>query len=281
MTTTHTLRVPGARLYYEVRGSGPVLLLIGAPMESYPFAPLADRLADEYTVVTTDPRGISHSPLDDPTQDSTPELRADDARRVLAALGDEPASVLGTSGGAITALELVAHHPERVRTLVAHEPPLIELLPDRAELRVAIDDVYDTHRRGDTDAAWGKFFALSGFEIPGDGEAPPLSDPSLPPEVAQANGDYMLAHMLRPTTRHRPDIDALRAAGTRIVVGIGTASRGQLCHRTSTALAARLDAPVADLPGDHMGFVTDPDAFATALRGVLAEDYAANSGDGS
>src|SRR5215470_8311010 len=50
--SAHALDVPGARLYYERRGSGPLLLMIGSPMDSAGFAPLAGALADEYTVVT-------------------------------------------------------------------------------------------------------------------------------------------------------------------------------------------------------------------------------------
>ncbi|MFC0850157.1 alpha/beta fold hydrolase [Streptomyces noboritoensis] len=139
MTTTHTLDVPGARLHYEVRGSGPLLLVMGAPMDAGVFAPLADALASDHTVVTHDPRGISGSTLDDPGQDSTPELRADDVAALLDALGAETADVFGSSGGAVTGLALVARHPGRVGTLIAHEPPVMELLPDAAEQRAATE----------------------------------------------------------------------------------------------------------------------------------------------
>lgn len=141
MTATHILRRPDARLRYEVRGSGPLLVVTGAPMAAADFAPLAEALAAEFTVVTHDPRGISGSVLDDPEQDSTPELRADDLAAILDDLGAESADVFGSSGGAVTGLALVARHPARVRTLVAHEPPCVELLPDAAEQRAAVDDM--------------------------------------------------------------------------------------------------------------------------------------------
>ena len=57
----NTLVVPEAELYYEVRGTGPLLVLVGAPMDAGWFAPLADLLADDYTVLTTDPRGVKRS----------------------------------------------------------------------------------------------------------------------------------------------------------------------------------------------------------------------------
>ena len=129
--TTHTLAVPGACLYYEVRGSGPVLAVVGSPMAAGEFAPLADALAAMYTVITYDPRGISASTVDDPGQDSIPELRADDVVAILDAVGADSADVFGSSGGAVTGLAMVTRHPDRVRTLVAHEPPLLELVPNR------------------------------------------------------------------------------------------------------------------------------------------------------
>jgi pimeloyl-ACP methyl ester carboxylesterase len=89
----HTLDVPGARLYYEVRGWGPLLLLLGSPMDSTGFAAMAAELADAFTVVTYDPGGISNSSREDATQDVTPGLRANDIHRLLSILGAEPAYV--------------------------------------------------------------------------------------------------------------------------------------------------------------------------------------------
>jgi pimeloyl-ACP methyl ester carboxylesterase len=147
--STQTLTVPGARLYYEVRGAGPTLAVIGSPMAAGEFSALADALAERHTVITYDPRGISGSRVDDPSQDSTPELRADDVIALLDAVGADTADVFGSSGGAVTGLALAARYPGRIRTLVAHEPPLLELLPDAAEQRAKTDDVVATfHRHG-------------------------------------------------------------------------------------------------------------------------------------
>ena len=137
---THMLDVPGARLYYERRGTG-LLLLIGSPMDSTGFAGLASVLAGRYTVVTYDPRGIGNSTRKDTTSDVTPGQQADDVHRLLAALGGAPADIFGSSGGAVVGLALVTAHPGRVRTLVAHEPPVIELLPDSAQLRAEVQDI--------------------------------------------------------------------------------------------------------------------------------------------
>ena len=168
-TTSHTLAVAGGRLRYEVRDDGPLLLIVGAPMGAKPFAALAEAMAQDHTVVTHDPRGISVCVLDDPEQDSTPDLRAADVAALLDALGAATADVFGSSGGAVTGLALVTGHPGRVRTLVAHEPPLLELLADAAGRRAEVDDIVETFRRDGQAAAFGKLMASAGFDAEASG----------------------------------------------------------------------------------------------------------------
>lgn len=274
MTTTRTLDVPGARLRYEVRGSGPLLLLMGSPMDAAAFAPLADALASDHTVVTHDPRGISGSVLDDPEQDSTPELRADDVAALLDALDAGPADVLGSSGGAVTGLALLARHPGRVRTLVAHEPPLLELLPDAAEQRAASEGIVETFHREGVGAAWGRFMANAGFDGGPDeglatGEDAPGPPPGEPSEQDLANSARFFAHELLGTTLYVPDFAALTAGPTRVVIGIGATSGGLITARTSRALAERIGTTPVEFPGDHGGFTDQPKEFAERLREVL------------
>lgn len=276
---SNTLEVPGARLHYEVVGSGPALALIGLPMTGKWFARLGSCLADEYTVVTYDPRGFGASTIDDPGQDSTPELVADDVHHVLAEVTDRPAVVFGSSGGGVTGLELVTRHPEQVRTLVAHEPPVIEMLPDAERVQAGMREVYDTYRAEGADVAFGKFMALAGFQVPEPDPAAPAPTP--PSDQDRADGERMLAHSLLPTATYRPDIAALKAASSRVVIAGGVASVGQLARRTADALAEALGSPLAEFPGDHGGFLDpgaatspncDPEAFARVLRRILAED---------
>jgi clorobiocin biosynthesis protein CloN7 len=270
---THLLDVPGARLYYERRGSGPLLLMIGSPMDSTGFAGLASALADDYTVVTYDPRGIGNSSREDTTGDVTPEQQANDVHRLLSALGGEPAYVFGSSGGAVVGLALVTAHPDQVRTLVAHEPPVVELLPDSAQVRAQIEDIYDTYRADGAEKAMQKFMAHAGLGgAPGQEADAPRWEPS-PEEMARmrATTEVFLAHLIRPTTHYRPDIEALRAASTRIVVAAGATSKGQLANRAAVALAGQLGTPVVEFPGDHGGFVALPDQFGRVLDQMLSE----------
>jgi pimeloyl-ACP methyl ester carboxylesterase len=238
-------------------------------MDARSFAPLADRLAADHTVLTTDPRGINRSPVDDPDRDSTPEMRADDLARLLTHLDAGPAAVLGSSGGAVSALALGQAHPELVHTVIAHEPPLSELLDDREQLRAQAEDIIATHLSGDVRGAWKKFLVNANITLP-EAVFEQMFGGERDPQQA-ADEHFQHAHMLRPTAQWLPDLTALRSTTTRIVVGIGEESGGQLCERTSTALAAALGIEPTMFPGGHTGFVEDPDAFATRLRTVLRE----------
>jgi pimeloyl-ACP methyl ester carboxylesterase len=265
--TVSTVTVPGARLHYEVRGSGPLVVLAGAPMDAAAFAPLADLLAADHTVVTTDPRGINRSPLDDPEQDSTPELRADDLARLVTHLDAGPATVFGSSGGAVTALALVQAHPELVRTIIAHEPPFFALLDDRERLAAQTEDFIATYLSGDVLGAWAKFMDLAGIVLP-DGMLEQMFGGERDPQ-AVADERRWFAHEIRGTSYWQPDLGALGEAAPRIVIGIGEESAGQHCDRTSRALAGVLGTEPVMFPGDHIGFVEDPERFATKLRSVL------------
>lgn len=267
---SRTVDVPGARLYYEVRGSGPLLLVLGAPMSAAHFAPLADAMAGDHTVVTADPRGIANSVLADPTADSTPELRADDIAAILDALDAPTADVFGSSGGAVTGLALVARHPGRVRTLVAHEPPVTELLPEAAEQRAVVEDIIGTFHAQGAGAAFAKFMANAGFGEDDPAEQGAPAQPMAPPsEQDMRDGARFLAHELRGTTRFVPDVDALTASSSRVVIGIGEESGHLLTSRTSLALADLLGSVPVGFPGDHGGFLGEPAAFAEVLKAVL------------
>ncbi|MFE0254483.1 alpha/beta fold hydrolase [Streptomyces sp. NPDC059010] len=270
-----SLKVPGARLHYEVRGEGPLIVLVGAPMDAAAFAPLADLLATDHTVLTTDPRGINHSTLDDPEQDSTPELRADDLFRLITHVDAGPAVLLGSSGGAVSALALAQAHPDQVSTVVAHEPPLIELLKDREQLREGTEDLVATYFAGDVTGAWRKFFAQADIAVPDPVLEQMFGGERDPRQVADERRWF--AHEMRASTYWQPDLAALRTAPTRIVVGIGDDSAGQLCDRTSRALAQALGTEPTTFPGGHTGFVDTPEAFAARLRTVVGGPQRAKS----
>lgn len=266
--TTATLDVPGARLHYELRGSGPLLALVAAPMDAASFAPLADLLAADHTVLTADPRGINRSVLADPEQDCTPGQRADDLSRLLAHVDAGPATVLGSSGGAVTALALAQAHPEQLRMVIAHEPPFYVQLEDRDALRAAVEEMISLYSAGDVAGAWSKFLDNANIHLSDEELA--MMMPAEPDPQAAADERYGFLHMLRGTTEWEPDVATLRDGEPRIVVGIGETSTGQLCDRISRVFADSLGIGPTMFPGDHLGFLEDPTAFAARLRAVLS-----------
>ena len=298
-TRTNTLKVPGAQLYFEVRGSGPVLLLIcGGVYDAAGYAGLAEHLADRYTVVTYDRRGNSRSPLDGAPEQQRIEVHGDDAHRLLSAVGvtaDRPAYVFGNSSGATIGLELAARHPEQVNTLVAHEPPLFELLSDRDHWRTVIQDVEDAFLKEGAAPAMqilGAELRMSGEEpeeggehvvedaavqqrgrLPGGGPGPEgQPDPETMQLMARLakNMEFFIGYEVPPFNKYGPDIAALKVSSVRVVPAMGDASKGEPPHRAACALAERLGTQPVVFPGDHGGFGAQPDAFAAKLHEVLS-----------
>jgi acetyltransferase/esterase len=181
--------------------------------------------------------------------------------------------VFGSSSGAIVGLELIARHPQRVRVLVAHEPPAAELLPDAAEQRAFFAEVYDTYRRAGTAAAMRRFAAGIGVD-----DQPPPPEAQLPPSMVEmmarisANNEFFLAHEVRPFTHFVPDVPALQTVAARIVMAGGRDSRAHLPYRPAAALAERLHGRVVDFPGGHAGYMMHPAEFAAQLAKILASE---------
>jgi pimeloyl-ACP methyl ester carboxylesterase len=283
-TTTHTLDAPGATLTYDVRGTlgtGTPLLLIGSPMDATGFTTLAGHFTDR-PVVTYDPRGTARSTRTDGHGELVPDDHAGDLRRVVEAIGGGPVDVFASSGGAVNALAWVAAHGEQVRTLVAHEPPLATMLPDREALAVAIEDMHRTYQRDGQGPAMAKFILLVSHDGPlPDGYEYPAVDPAqfgLPTEDDGSRDDAVVGQNLRGCTGYRPDVEALRAASTRIVAARGAGSGQTMAARGADAVAAAIGTGPAVFPGDHAGFLGgeyggqgEPDAFAARLREVLEE----------
>jgi pimeloyl-ACP methyl ester carboxylesterase len=284
--TTRTLTVPGAVLTYDVWSAdsptAPVLLLIGCPMGAGGFATLAGLFADR-TVVTYDPRGVERSTKTDPASPSTPAVHGEDLHRLIAELGAGPVDVFASSGGAVNSLTLVAEHPEQVRTLVAHEPPLASILPDREAALAATEAVHDTYERSGFGAGMAQFIAAVSHQGPfgPDYASQPAPDPAmfgLPTDDDGNRNDPLLGQYIVPCTHFEPDFEALRAASTRIVMAAGAESGETMASRGAIAVAERLGTTALTFPGDHGGFfggeygqAGEPDAFAAKLHQVLAE----------
>ncbi|MFF1409765.1 alpha/beta fold hydrolase [Streptomyces sp. NPDC058289] len=281
--TTGSLRVPGATLHYEVRGRGPLLLLIpGGTGGAAAFDGVADALAAEYTIASYDPRGMSRSPLDDPEAGQSVAEHAEDALRLLDLLSPaEPARVFGSSSGAIAALHLLTARPERLVRLVAHEPPVVEVLPDAPAHRAFLARVRDTLDAEGLVPAMGVFAAgLKRADGEGQGtaegradrDAEPSARAGLPPAAAarveRTMGDlpYFLGRIVPGFMAYSPDLRRLEAVSDRLVLAGGRDSRGELPYRPAAFLAERFGKELLHFPGGHIGLSTHPAEFGGVLR---------------
>ncbi|MGW4231151.1 alpha/beta fold hydrolase [Streptomyces sp. NPDC004980] len=283
---TYTLENAGADLVYDVRGplpadgGRPPLFMIGQPMDATGFVALAARFP-ERTVVTYDPRGLGRSVRKDGRVDHTPEVQADDVHAVIGALGAGPVEMFASSGGAVTALAVVARYPDDVTTLVAHEPPLITLTPDgpaAVRARAGVREAYEERGWG---AGMATFVAMTSWE----GEftdayfAQPQADPAalgMPTEDDGSRDDPLLSDRSWAVSSYRPDVGAIAAAATRVVIALGEESRHVQTGRTSVAAADLLNQRVSVFPSHHGGFLDGefgypgkPDEFGQRLREVL------------
>jgi pimeloyl-ACP methyl ester carboxylesterase len=284
--TTKKLETPGADIVYDVHGplptpdGSPALFMIGQPMDASGFYTLASHFSDR-TVITYDPRGLGRSARKDGRVDHSPTVQAHDVHAVIGALGAGPVEMFASSGGAVTALALVAAHPNDVTILVAHEPPLIPVLPDADAAERALAGVRDAYQAQGRGAGMAAFIAMTSWqgEFTEDYLATPAPDPAqfgMTTEDDGSRDDPLLSDRSWAVSSYRPDFDALAAAPTRIVIAVGEESMGTFTGRTSVSTAKLLGQDATVFPSHHGGFMGgesgypgQPEAFARKLRDVL------------
>lgn len=287
METTHVLETAAADIAYDLRGPLPTsdglppLMMIGQPMDATGFRALAAQFADR-TVVTYDPRGLGRSARKDGRTDHTPSTQAEDVHRIIAALGAGPVDLFASSGGAVTALALVTAHPGDVTTLVAHEPPLIAVLPDAAAAERARAEVRDAYEAKGFGAGMAAFIMMTSWqgEFTEDYFAQPAADPAMfgmPTEDDGSRDDPLLSDRSWAVSSYHPDLAALAAAPTRVVIAVGEETGNTMTARTAHAAAALLGQQATVFPSHHGGFMDgefgyagQPEAFAQTLREVLS-----------
>jgi pimeloyl-ACP methyl ester carboxylesterase len=286
MTTTHTLNTAGAEIVYDLHGpvpttdGRPLLFMIGQPMTAVGFTALAAQFPDR-TVVTYDPRGLGRSTRSDGRVDNSPTVQAGDVHALIETLGAGPVEMFASSGGAVTALALVAAYPDDVLTLVAHEPPLIPVLPDAAaaeRARAAVRDAYEARGAG---AGMAAFMVLASWrgEFTDEYFSQPAPDPAafgMSTEDDGSRDDPLISDRSWAVSSYRPDVDALTAAPTRVVIAVGEESEGVFTGRTAVAMADLLGQSATVFPSHHGGFVGgdspyagQPENFGRKLRAVL------------
>jgi pimeloyl-ACP methyl ester carboxylesterase len=289
MANMHMLDTTGADIAYDLHGQLPTadgrppLFMIGQPMDASGFGSLAAHFPDR-TVVTYDPRGLGRSTRKDGRVDHAPTVQAEDVHAVIEALGAGPVEMFASSGGAVTALALVAAYPNDVITLVAHEPPLIPVLPDAEAAERARAGFRDAYEAKGSGAGMAAFIAMTSWrgEFTEEYFAQPPADPvafGMATEDDGSRDDPLLSDRSWAISSYRPDVDALTAAPTRVVIAVGEESEGTFTGRTAVATAELLGQQATVFPSHHGGFLGgehgyagQPEAFALKLREDLDDD---------
>jgi pimeloyl-ACP methyl ester carboxylesterase len=273
------LETPEVNLYYTVRGSGPMLLILqGGAGNADGSEALANELSCDFTVVTYDRRGLSRST---PIRAESYEIatHATDAARLISALSGEPAFVFGCSLGALIGVEVAARHPTLVRLLIAHEPGLYALLEgaERDEALRGHMEVLESFQREGVPAAMKLMFARSGTDLnDGEAEVPALSVSTADPKATEqhfVNLRHFLTCDVPAVTRYQPDVTAVTAARSKIIPAIGRAtSPSALPYRCTVALAGVLHRTPVEFPGGHTAFMLRPKGVAHRIRELIRQE---------
>jgi len=259
--------VNGAELYYEIRGTGPPLLLImGATGDGGHFDELAGLLADEFTVITYDRRGNGRSPVPAGWRTTSAEEQADDTAALLDALETGPAAVFGTSSGGTFALCLLVRHAENVRGAILHEPGLYALVDDFDAVRAPIKAlVEEAKEAGGPSAAVERFWCyIVGNDDGWNGLAPSLR------ERLRATAATLFEVELGTYELYLPDektLASLSAPVSLIVSADGLPFFAEIAGR----LGERLGVDVATTTGRHDAYHDHASEFAEAVRPFLRE----------
>ncbi len=265
--TSGLIDIGTTRLYHEVRGRGPVMLLISGGMgDAGQWAPVEPALAEDFTVVTYDWRGFSRSPRPDGwTATSVTEL-ADDAAALLRALDLAPAVVVGHSGGGAIACALVARHAGLVRRAVIYEAPLFAVVPDGKEMVAGAQAAVERAlaERGPRQAFELFIRADSGDEADNVVE---VLGATVWDRVLD-NGAVFFSIALPAIAAFVPDGALMRASGVPLTVVRGAQNRDTWLAAASAWLAAATGADCGELPGGHGGYVTNPAEFVALVRRI-------------
>lgn len=260
----------GDTLYFEVRGTGePLLMIAGATGDGGIYNNVAERLADKYQVITYDRRGNSRSSRKTP-QNFEVGQQARDAVAVIKAAGHQSARIFANSGGAVIALEMAKSQPQAIRSLIVHEPPVIQMLPDAQSLAVKYADINRTVWADGYAKAYGEFIAFV------FGAGPPPRTPAMGKLLdvfarAKNNQEFFMQNEIMPLTFYRPDVEAIKANKVKIKMAAGqvTLDKKFFYGQTAPLLAQQLGCEFVVFPGAHLSFMDIPEQWEPVLRKAL------------
>jgi pimeloyl-ACP methyl ester carboxylesterase len=266
------INVDGARLYHQATGSGPVLLIAqSGEGDADRTVDLVGHLADQFTVVTYDRRGLSRSLPDDPTAPVSIRQHAADAVAVLRSVTNTPAAMLGLSLGAAIGLHMQIIDPTIISTLIAHEPIALWFLrqADADLARDKLADVRAVHQQWGWRSAAATVAAALGINPHAQETESGVTQFPFTDQRA-ANFEYFLTNDLDAACT-----DTLRLADiphrSQVIPAVGhTSPPDGFDYLAALALAGHLGVAAQHFPGGHNGNLTHPRAFAERVRELLS-----------
>lgn len=255
-------------LHHEVRGSGPAVLLIpGGGGDSGIYSRSAERLGNEFTVITYDRRGNSRCPvLSDAQTAATMQAQAADAVALIHECGFERAVVYANSGGANIALELLAQSAGVVKGVALHEPPLFSVLPHHDGPN-PMQPILELASR-EPGAAMAEFIRANVGASAWAAIEPATRERML------GNGKWFFGHELGEFLGYKPDERILRDLTVPVVL-LRSSAGLEFAPATLAWLSERTGVRPAILTGGHCPFLDMPEVFAEELRPILRELWAA------
>lgn len=253
----------GCTLYCREYGAGrPLLFIHGAMCDADFYDGAAKALAGKYRVITYDRRGYSRSTG---VADETfwPQQAADAAGILEALCGGEKAVVVGTSAGAIIAMNLLALRPELVDYAIFYEPPLVPLLPEGHEALAGVEKIAQLIDQGKITRAINRFLLLMGDV---DELAPEKTPEML--DHAEGNMEYFIRHEYKAVFSAM-DLLAF-APESRFCIAAGDRHREDYHYHLAGEFAARYGCEMFRFPGVHNCAYDLPRDFAVGVAGILA-----------
>ncbi|UDI77414.1 alpha/beta hydrolase [Staphylococcus taiwanensis] len=271
-----TLELQGAKLRYHKVGNGPVIIFIpGANGTGDIFMPLAQQLKDKFTVVAVDRRGYGQSELTEPLPEEAinPDSRyrvkrdAQDIAELAKSLSDDPVYVLGSSSGSIVAMHVLKEHPDVVKKIAFHEPPINTFLPDAKywqDKNAEIIDIAINEGMPQAMKLFGETLQISKLD------QQYMSKPAQAENDADSKKrfDEMLGwfkYEIRQYTESDISIDDFKKHKDIITLLNGTASKGSFPQEVNFFISEETGIKIIDIPGGHLGYVQEPEGFAKVL----------------
>ncbi|MTV81475.1 alpha/beta fold hydrolase [Secundilactobacillus folii] len=271
----------GAILDYQVTGEGPVLILIpGANGTGNIFQQAVQFLKHKFTVVTFDRRGYGQSKLTEPLPDEVTDTNS--RYRLKTDAGDVAAlaklvspnarvDIMGTSSGAIVAMETLQDHPEIVNQITFHEPPINSFMPSAKKDQADNEKIVETAFNKSIVAGmqlFGQIMNISPLDAKAMNSRPAVVN-SDSDDPAVAGTKHWFKYEVRQYTSSPMDIEGFKKSRDRIHLLNGTDSVGSYPQKVNQFLANYLQLPIYDIPGGHLGYAQKPEGFATTLEAIL------------